>query len=451
MRCFRELRHAGVLSVLCLLMCAPSGPAWSLPSFARSTGLPCSACHTLSFGPALTAYGRTFKLHAYALGTKPTIPLSADLIASFTHTQQDQPAAPKFASNDNLAIDDIDGYFAGRIADHFGALAQVTFDGIARHTSWGLFDVRYARDFTFGSTDTLFGVTLNNFPTVQDPWNSTYAWQFPFPATRLANEPAPFLQIQGAFATQSLGATAYTMIDDLVYLEAGAYRNLSDRLQGDLGIPNPGSEHAIDGTAPYWRVAFQKAFGSHYGSIGAIGFAPRAQSPQERSIGASDNYTDTGVDATYQFNNGSPHTFNAYFSYIHEEQRLFGSTALGASSTIDNHLNALNVSGNYAYQQTYALTVAYFDTTGNVNPTLYAPGPWFGSANGSPDSRGYILQLEYIPFGKIDSIDRPFLNLRVGVQYTGYVRFNGGNSNYDGFGHSAADNNTLFLFLWTAI
>jgi hypothetical protein len=29
--------------------------------------------------------------------------------------------------------------------------------------------------------------------------------------------------------------------------------------------------------------------------------------------------------------------------------------------------------------------------------------------------------------------------------------FNGGNANYDGFGHSTHDNNTLFLYLWTAI
>ena len=44
-----------------------------------------------------------------------------------------------------------------------------------------------------------------------------------------------------------------------------------------------------------------------------------------------------------------------------------------------------------------------------------------------------------------------FLNVRVALQYTGYLRFNGGNDDYDGFGHSAADNNSLFLFLWTAI
>lgn len=33
----------------------------------------------------------------------------------------------------------------------------------------------------------------------------------------------------------------------------------------------------------------------------------------------------------------------------------------------------------------------------------------------------------------------------------GYQRFNGGNSNYDGFGRSASDNNTVFGFVWLAL
>ena len=36
------------------------------------------------------------------------------------------------------------------------------------------------------------------------------------------------------------------------------------------------------------------------------------------------------------------------------------------------------------------------------------------------------------------------------LQYTGYRKFNGGNDNYDGFGRSAKDNNTLFLNVWLA-
>lgn len=442
----RAARAIVWLALLAALL--PVAPARAVPAFAREMGVPCSTCHTLAYGPALTAFGRNFKLHGYSLGSQKTIPVSADLIASYTHTETDQPAVPHYSTNNNLAFDGASIYVGGRIADHFGAFLQVGYDGIARHTQWGFLDARYAQDFTIAGTSVLFGVSVNNSPTIQDPWNSTSAWQFPFPGARLTNGPNAAPQINGFFATQALGTTAYAMIDDMVYLEAGGYRKFSDRLQADFGVQNPQQEHGIDGTAPYLRAALQRSMGAHYASIGVIDFAPHAQFPSERTIG-SDNYTDTGLDATYQFADGGPHTFNAYASYIHEEQRLFG--LFGASSLADNHVNQLNVSGQYAYQQTYSLTVAYFQDSGNVNHALYAPGAFYGSANGSPDSNGYILQLECIPFGKIDSIARPFLNMRVGLQYTGYTRFNGGDSNYDGAGHSARDNNTLFLFFWMII
>ena len=37
--------------------------AHAVPSFARQTGLACSACHTVF--PELNAFGRAFKLHGY--------------------------------------------------------------------------------------------------------------------------------------------------------------------------------------------------------------------------------------------------------------------------------------------------------------------------------------------------------------------------------------------------
>jgi hypothetical protein len=443
------LNGLGALSAL-LLALLPAAPAWSVPAFARQMGVPCAVCHTHAFGPALTPFGRNFKLHGYSLGAKRTIPLSADLIASYTHTEADQPAAPHYSTNNNLALDDVEAFIAGRIADNFGAFAKVIYDGIVRHTAWGFLDLRWAKDFAFGGTGALIGVSVNNYPTVQDPWNSTFAWQFPFPQSRLANTPGAAPQLNGFYAGQSLGTTVYTMIDNTVYLEAGGYRKFSDRLQADFGILSPDLEHGIDGTAPYWRAALQRTMGPHYASVGLVGFAPHAQTPQERAVG-TDNYTDVGVDATYQFADGGPHTFNANASYVHEKQRLFGTTALGGSASIANDINQLNISGQYAYRQTYSFTVAYFETAGNTNRVLYAPGAWFGSANGSPNSRGYVLQLECVPFGKVNSFARPFLNVRVGLQYTGYTLFNGGDTNYDGAGHSAHDNNSLFLYIWTAI
>ena len=55
-----------------------------------------------------------------------------------------------------------------------------------------------------------------------------------------------------------------------------------------------------------------------------------------------------------------------------------------------------------------------------------------------------------MPFGKAGSFASPWVNVRLGLQYTAYQRFNGGSSNYDGFGRSASDNNALFGFIWLA-
>ena len=62
------------------------------------------------------------------------------------------------------------------------------------------------------------------------------------------------------------------------------------------------------------------------------------------------------------------------------------------------------------------MTLSHFSLRGTADPTLYSPGPVTGSANGSPDSRGYILELDYLPVQ----------NVRLMLQYTAYDKFNGG-------------------------
>jgi len=41
-------------------------------------------------------------------------------------------------------------------------------------------------------------------------------------------------------------------------------------------------------------------------------------------------------------------------------------------------------------------------------------------------------------------------NVKLSLQYTLYSHFDGGRRNYDGLGHNAADNNTLYLEAWIA-
>src|SRR6516165_4335009 len=65
----RALARLALFTPTCLGILATPGfapPAQALPSFARQTGQPCGTCHT-DF-PALTPFGRRFKLLGYTTG-----------------------------------------------------------------------------------------------------------------------------------------------------------------------------------------------------------------------------------------------------------------------------------------------------------------------------------------------------------------------------------------------
>jgi len=429
-----------------------STPAQALPSFARQTGKPCAQCHNVAYGVALTAYGRQFKLNGYVWGdAKQVIPPVALMAqGGFTHTSKDQvdQPAPHFATNDNLSVDQVSAFYGGRITKNVGAFVQVTYSGEDRVTSWDNMDVRFADTASLGSHSLVYGISVNNSPTVQDLWNSTPAWAYPFIGSALAPGPAAAPVIAGGLAQVVMGATAYTMIDDHLYLEAGAYRGVSNHWLKNLGVGSDANPH-MDGLSPYWRAAWQMDFTQHYFSVGVFGlnakFQPDPSAPQE------DRFNDVGFDATYQYVNDSGHSVSANFNVTHEKQTLDASFAAGDSASNSNHLNTVSLDVTYAYQQTWAASAGLFNTSGSTDMGLYAPDPVGGSLTGSPDSRGYILMLEYVPFGKLESLARPWLNVRLGLQYTGYTRFNGGDTNYDGFGRSASDNNTLFGFFWFAL
>jgi hypothetical protein len=428
-----------------------STPAHALPSFARQTGMPCSQCHTVAYGPALTAYGRQFKLNGYVWGDAKQVipPLALMVQGGFTHTSKDQidQPAPHFAVNDNLSVDQVSAFYGGRITSQVGAFVQVTYSGEERHYHWDNLDVRYARSATIGNTGLVLGISVNNNPTVQDLWNSTPAWGFPYITSALAPTPSAAPVLAGGLAQRVLGATAYAMVDDHLYLEAGAYRGLSDRWLSRAGIGADANPH-LDGLSPYWRATWQMDFTEHYFSTGVFGM--NTKSHPDPSAPETDRFNDVGFDATYQYTN-NPHAVTANFTVIHEKQSLDASFAAGSSASNADHLNAVNLNVSYAYQQTWVATLGLFNTSGNTDMGIYTPGPVSGSLKGSPDSRGYVALLEYVPFGKLGSFAAPWLNLRVGVQYTAYQRFNGGGANYDGFGRSASDNNTLFGFFWFAI
>jgi hypothetical protein len=373
------------------------------------------------------------------------------LQTGFTHTDKKVPAGavqPGFSANDNASVNELGLFYAGRIFSKGGAFVQGTYDGVAGRWAIDNVDVRAADSFTLFGAPLVAGLNINNSPTVQDLWHTTPAWGHPLFGTPFMPSPAAATLIDGGLEQQVIGTGAYAQWNNLLYGEFALYQTLPGHWQKGLGVDIEG-ENQISGVAPYWRLALQRKIDQHYFSVGTFGLAASVYPGRDRTQG-TDHLTDVAVDATYQYL-GDRHRATFNLAYIHEDQSLGASFALGNSANRSNTLNTFKATGTYHLDNTYGGSVQFFRSWGSSDTGLYQPGELEGSANGSPNSSGYVLQLDWTPFGKADSYWSPWLNARFALQYTGYFQFNGGTHNYDGFGRNASDNNTLFLLAWFAL
>ncbi len=242
------------------------GRANAVPAFTEQTGQVCSACHVGGFGPQLTAFGREFKLSGYTLrGTAGfTMPLSAVGVASFVGTEKDQPSSPgrDFGTNDNPAIDQVSVFLAGGDGGHFGGFTQFTYEGVGRSIAWDNVDLRATTHAAVLGSDVLAGISLNNSPGVQDPWNTLPAWSFPYTDSDLVPHPVAATVLSGALAQSTLGATAYAWWDSHIYTEAGTYSMPGRGLLKAVGVDPDEGAGLLERAAPYVRIAYTWDFGT---------------------------------------------------------------------------------------------------------------------------------------------------------------------------------------------
>ncbi len=432
------------------LMIFASTQALAVPSFAVQTGMPCSACHVGGFGPQLTPLGRQFKLEGYTMraGDSFTVPFSAMAVASFLHTQSDQaePPAPHYGVNDNVTLDQVSLFAAGGIGDHFGGFSQFTYDGVGRAFAWDNLDLRAVDHVTIGGSDVLIGASLNNAPGVQDIWNTMPAWGFPYTDSDLAPAPAAGTIMAGALAQSTLGVSAYAWWDNSIYTEAGLYWTPTHGFLRAMGADPDEGGGRIAGAAPYLRIAYQKDYGDQNFQFGAFGLFPSLYPGGDRSTGMSDRYADIGLDGTYQFMGTGENIYEIQAIFTHERQSLDATYALEGSSNARNTLNDFRLDGSYYWHNEIGGSVQYFNTWGSTDAVLYG-----SSLTGTPDSSGVLFQIDGTPFGNEPSSLGLRFNLRVGIQYRIYAKFDGASTNYDGLGHNASDNNTLRIFAWLAL
>jgi len=471
--------HSRALFAACWLLIAGLGAAapaaFAVPSFARQTGMACEACHTVF--PELTHFGRVFKASGYVLdnlkqvqdvGAKreqllelaQTPPLSIMAQVSYTQLRKPLPDLANenvsgLAQNGTVAFpQQLSLFYAGKIAPHFGAFAQLTYANDSGTISIDNTDLRFADTLILPHEQTLtYGLSLNNNPTVQDLWNSTPAFGFPYASSNALVSPLAATQIDGTLAQEVAGLSAYVFWNESLYAEAGAYRSakqgVTNQLTGAAGPLDGTASNVISGVAPYWRAAYEGNWGRHSLEVGLYGTqlkllpggAPTAPEPL---IGPTNRFTDVAEDFQYQFI-ADEHLVTVSGTRIHESMHLDAAFAAGASANPADSLTTTRLWATYYYRRRIGATMAYFATTGTSDSGLYpatTPGAAgvITSANGAPDTRGVMAELNYLPW----------LNTKLSLQYTAYSKFNGGSTSYDGVGRNAADNNTLYVVLWFA-
>jgi hypothetical protein len=438
--------RAAALGAIATVAAVHASQAGAVPAFAVQTGQPCAACHVGGFGPQLTSFGRSFKLGGYTLRSQSlNVPVSAMAIASYLHTNTAQPSPPAahFSDNDNFAVDQISLFLAGGFSSHLGAFIQTTYDGVARAFHWDNLDVRAVTTATVRGAKVVLGVSVNNAPTVQDAFNTLPAWSFPYTSSSLALMPgaAPII---GAFAQNTIGATAYAWINSALYVEAGGYGSPGATFLTRAGV-DPASPGNIRHIAPYGRIAFEKDDGDRNWQIGAFAMDSKIEPGLDRTTGLTDHYTDLGLDGSVQLYRRRRDVATLNLRYTYEKQALGATYALGGASNIHNHLQDLRLDASYYFGEKVGFTVGGFDTWGSSDPLLYG-----GNTSLSPESNGVVLQVDGTPWGRGGSPLGPRFNMRVGIQYTNYFKFNGAGSNYDGTGRNASDNNAVRVFTWFA-
>lgn len=416
----------------------------AVPSFARQTGLACSACHTVF--PELTPFGRTFKLHGYTtqamkeleeagtdqappLNINRTFPLSVMFQSSITRTDTKQPGT----QNANVEFpQQLSLFLAGEIAPHIGTFIQATYNGQDDHFSLDNTDIRYANDTQLGGKELIYGLTLNNNPTVEDPWHSTPVWGWPFANADSAPTPAATALLDGTLGQQVAGLGAYSLWNKHLYGAVAVYRS------AHIGSPQPPSSidtDTIRDVAPYWRLAWQQNWGVNYLEVGTFGMF--AQLFPTGVSDATNKFTDIAFDTQFERPLGKD-WFSAHATYIYENQQLDAALAAGDAANHNDKLHTFRLDGIYHWRSRLSLALGYFLTTGSSDANLYQPAAITGSANGSPDSNGLTAEISYFPWQ----------NVRLSALYTSYFEFNGRTNNYDGFGRSSFDNNTLYILAW---
>lgn len=302
-------------------------------------------------------------------------------------------------------------------------------------------DIRYADSTTVKGKELLYGVTVSNSPSMRDAWNTTPMWSFPHLSD--AGIMPTQTSIMDMTLANQVGAVGFYMDYDSQY-----YGSLGFLHNGHKGIFRPlnwGKEltTAVDGNAPHLRLAWERNWDANSLMVGMHALRANIFPDPDNQSGPTDRYADLVLDGQYQHDGGD--NLYALQVFLNREKRTWNASfPSGMASHSSDNLNTFKVSAHYWYKRKLGGGIGFFDYRGDSDMLKYGMGGMpsaMGNATGSPDTRGWTLEGDYLLLKNTQ-------NLKLGLRYTAYTKFNGASDNYNGFGRNAADNNSVFAYLW---
>src|SRR5262249_18155182 len=181
--------------------------------------------------------------------------------ASITSTRNNHQTDPDTGEtetvnqrNNGLVFNGASIFLAGKATDWLGGFIQWSYDNLATtadgtlggHSALDNTDIRIAGKYSAegaAEPDWIYGVTLNNNPTVEGVWTGPPAFGFPFPPPPRGRPPAAATFIDGGLAQQVAGLGGYAMWKKTLYGELSFYRTAD----GAFSVLRQGQPTSTDG------------------------------------------------------------------------------------------------------------------------------------------------------------------------------------------------------------
>ena len=273
--------------------------------------------------------------------------------------------------------------------------------------------------------------SISNLWTPVPVWNSSGA----APAYRSIGKAEDFSADPDAPSFDIGGYNA--MWDDTKFSEISAYGGLGRDALRVAGMRALDGSDGVSGPILYGHLAVERHFfdGQDQLALGTYGTQASVR-PTAISGFGDDSYTDVALDGTWRWlahpERSVSDMVSAHVLVLHEGENLIASHAVFGTRPTDD-LTVIRGDASWSWGGDVTPTVQYFQITGSSDPVR------LGTLDGSPDSRGWITELNFLPSDDARSPLQGF-NVRLSLQFIAY-------SEFDGSSRDASQNNTVLLHL----